>query len=143
MFDSHVKLSIESKLDQVPPLGKAIRGICSCAIEDEETLYQLELCAIEAITNVINHAYHRTPGLPVDVDIFLNESQITIRISDSGEKSSRVTPKGELDYDPEIVSTLPESGMGLFLINKFMDQISYLDNDEKNVLVMKKHLAKK
>lgn len=142
MFDAHIKLMIESKLDQVPPLGKAVRGVCSCVIEDELTLYQLELCTVEAITNVINHAYHRTPGKPVEVDVSFDEKQITIQISDTGEKSPRNPPKSDLDYDPNRVDTLPESGMGLFLMNRIMDEISYQDNHEKNILVMKKQIAK-
>lgn len=139
MFDSSIKLSIDSKLDQVPPLGKAVRGICSCAIDDELTLYQLELCLVEAVTNVINHAYQRIPGKCIDVDVSLADKQITFQVSDNGDKNSRVIPKEELNYDPIDVSTLPESGMGLFLIHKIMDEVSYKDDHDKNVLIMKKN----
>lgn len=140
MFDSSVKLIIDSKLDQVPPLGKAVRGICSCKINDEVLLYELELCLVEAVTNVINHAYHRTPGKTVEVDVTLGDREISFQVIDKGDKASRPVPKEELKFDPVDISTLPESGMGLFLINKIMDEISYLDDPEKNVLLMKKHL---
>lgn len=143
MFDSSIKLVIDSKLNQVPPLGKAVRGIASSVIDDELELYQIELCLVEAVTNVINHAYHRNPGNEVIVKVALTESQIIIQIIDSGDKSSRVIPKEELNYNPSDVTSLPESGMGLFIIYKIMDEVSYLDNEEKNVLLMRKSFKKR
>lgn len=142
MFERRVKLIIESKVNQITPLAKAVRAICSCLIQDELLLYHLELCTVEAVTNVINHSYHRKPGHFVEVIVSLDENQVKIQVIDTGEKGAKIHVKKELDYDPADISTLPESGMGLFLIHKIMDEVIFSDDQEKNIIVMRKQLEK-
>lgn len=138
IYESSIKLSIDSKIVHVALLAKAVRGICSSVIYDEQTLYNLELCIVEAVTNVINHAYKRNPNKTVEVFVKVNDQAVTFKIVDQGEKHVNPIIKKELDYNPKDVNALPESGMGLFLIHKLMDEVSYTEQDDKNVLFMKK-----
>lgn len=142
MFERSIKLIIESKISQIQPLAKGVRGICSCATQDDLLLYHIELCLVEAVTNIINHAYHRVPGKSIVVDVAFDEDRLTIQLFDSGDKSSIEKPKDQLDYDLNDITTLPESGMGLFIIYQIMDEVTFSESDGKNVLTMEKNLKK-
>lgn len=143
MYKRSITLIIESKIDAIALLSKAIRAICSTVVNDEVMLYNIELCLVEATTNVINHAYQRKPGNLVEVLVTVDDSHVSIQITDSGEKIQLPPPKKELNYDSNGVISLNESGRGLFLIYNIMDEVSFNVSEGKNVLTMKKYIDSK
>ncbi len=140
MHTRSIKLIIESNIDHIPLLSKAVRSVCSTVIQDEVLLYNLELCLVEAVTNVIEHAYHQKLGNLVEVIVTFDENDIVFHVIDLGDKGVIPIPKKELDYNPKDVSSLPESGMGLFLIHRIMDEVHLSKKGKKNVLLMKKYV---
>lgn len=140
IYERFIKLIIDSKIDSIALLSKAARAVCTTVIDDELILYNLELCLVEATTNVINHAYHRKPGNNIEITITLDDYHVAFQIVDSGDKSPLPAPKQELDYNPDDLTTWPEFGMGLFLIHRLMDEVSFNEYEGKNVLMMKKYL---
>jgi len=134
-----IRLMIESRLENVPLIGGAIRGIADMLSIDAINSHHLELCVVEAVTNVTKHAYHSEAGHLVEVDILVYPDRLTFRVCDSGESMdlSKVAP---LDFDPFKVETLPERGMGVFILKSIMDEISYEVVNGQNVLIMSKYL---
>lgn len=139
MHKRTIKLIIESKIDDIDLSSKAVRVICNTVVSEEVLLYNLELCFVEAITNVIKHAYHRKPGNLIEIILTLDEEEVMFQIVDSGDKPNLSIPK-ELNHDLNDLASLPESGMGLFLIHQIMDEISFTEREGKNVLTMIKKL---
>lgn len=45
---------------------------------------------------------------------------------------------GFLDFDPNDISTIPDNGRGLYIIQSVMDELSYDSYPDKNVLTIKK-----
>ncbi|QLH36679.1 MAG: ATP-binding protein [Parachlamydiaceae bacterium] len=87
MYERFIKLIIESKIDSIALLSKAIRAICATVLNDEISLYNLELCLVEAVANVINHAYHRKPGNFVEVAVTIDDKHVLFQIFDTGRQS--------------------------------------------------------
>lgn len=141
MYSRSIKLTIESKIDDIALLAQAVKAICQTVVKDETVLHNLVLCLVEAVTNVIKHTYHQKLGNFIDVKITVDDHYIAFEISDTGEKCELPIPKEELGYDQLDIISLPESGMGLFLIHKIMEEVSLRQRDGKNVLLMKKYLA--
>lgn len=141
LHERSIKLIIESKIYSITLLSEAVKAICKTVIHDEVLLFNMVLCLVEAVTNVINHAYHRNPEYFIEVIVNIDDKQLTLQIIDTGDKASIPTPKKELDYNPEELTTWPESGMGLFLIHKIMDEILTEEKNGKNILIMKKNLS--
>ena len=140
IYEQLIKLEIDSKIDSIALLAKAIRAICGTVVSDEVMLYNIELCLVEAVANVINHAYHRKPGNCVEVVITLDDHHVTFQIIDNGDKACIEAPQTELNYDSADISSWPESGMGLFLIYRIMDEVSFSEHEGKNILTMKKKI---
>jgi len=126
-------LSIESRLSDVALIGLAVRGVCACSPLDEEAYGDMEVCVVEAVNNAITHAYRRDKGFRVDVYITLHHDRISFDVVDSGKAMTDYKPRN-LEYDPEEISSIPESGMGLFIIETLMDEVGYRTEHGKNVL---------
>jgi len=95
---------------------------------DEEFDAQTITAVGEAFNNIAIHGYSAGPG-DVDIEIEFENEQILIRMMDTG-----------LSFDPSTVpepalEELPESGMGLFIMNSFMDEVTYTAGNP-NVLCM-------
>ncbi len=135
-----IKFIIESRLDHLSLLAKAARGVCSSVIEDELTLYQIELCVVEAACNIITHSYQYKDGNYIEVDLKLNNQFLAFKFLDSGQKNT-IPFTGEATFDPEDIINLPESGRGLPLIHKFMTEVILGEEDGKNVTLLTKKIS--
>jgi len=87
----------------------------------------------EAFNNAAIHSYRgSTPG-EVVIEVDTGISHITIRMSDWGKSFALdAVPMPDLE-------AMPESGLGLYIIRSFMDEVTYQPGSP-NVLSMTKHL---
>jgi anti-sigma regulatory factor (Ser/Thr protein kinase) len=88
----------------------------------------------EAFNNIVIHGYSgRSDGM-VDVEVDLGPEQITVRLIDTGIEVdfSRVQP-------PDLDS-MPESGMGIYLIHALVDKVEY-QGGAVNVLSLTKRTS--
>jgi serine/threonine-protein kinase RsbW len=126
-------LSIESKLSEVARVGDAVRGVCACSPLHLDAYGEMEVCVVEALNNAITHAYRRLDGFRVETNITLHHDRISFEISDFGQAIEEFAPR-TLEFDPEEIGSIPENGMGLFIIETIMDEVSYRSEDGKNTL---------
>ncbi|PJD97822.1 MAG: histidine kinase [Parachlamydia sp.] len=136
-----IKVIIESKIDHVPVLSKAVRAICSTLVQDEILLFNMELCIFEAVINVIKYVYKKQPGNYIEVITTLEKSEINLCVITPGISAVLPLPKKELEFDPKDINSIPESGMGLFLIHQIMDEVGVKKIENENMLLMKKYLS--
>ena len=134
-----IQLSVESKIENVRIMGIAVRAVGSAAGFDAEEAGSLELALVEALNNVVIHAYKNEPGHAVDLRITIEPKNIRFRIDYNGQ-GFQPEPKQMPDFDPEDISTLPEGGMGLFIINTIMDEVKYECGKERNSILLTKRI---
>ncbi len=99
----------------------------------------VEICLTEALNNVIKHSYKGEQNHKIDVNVAVDEKMLEIQIVDDGESRKNLEIK-ELDFDPEDIDALPESGMGLYIIKQLMDELDYYKLNGKNYFVLRKYL---
>lgn len=139
METERIKLTIESQMENVSLAGIAVKSICESKTMLKDIAGKIELCIVEAINNCIEHAYKFIQGNPIEVELVFNENYLQIEVSDWGG-SNPANIHTNFDFDPEDIENLPEGGMGLFLINEIMDEVSFFSDMGKNTLTMiKKH----
>lgn len=138
MSPKKISFLIDSKLDNVSLVGVAIRGICNYLSLSEIDTYYLELCVVEAVNNAIKHAYNSEAGHAVEINITHSNNNITFEISDRGRKMASHGPR-RLNFDAEDLVMIPEHGMGLFIIDSVMDEVTYQSDGNKNTLTMRKY----
>ena len=135
-----VTLRVESRLDHVELLVRAVRALCATSGVPARECAQIELALDEAVNNVIRHAYRLEPGHPVEVVFTVTGDEFTIDVVDEGSPMPE-RPAPTLDFDPADIAGLPEGGMGLFIIHSVMDRVEYASRGGRNALSMTRRLA--
>lgn len=129
--------SIESDFSNVKKLSVALQLFCTNEMVDNELSGQLELMLVEAVNNVIEHAYQNEQGLPIEVEFTASKSTIMLIIKDHGKPIPSSIIKTEAKM-PE-TSELPEGGWGLALIHSLSDDIKHYTEAGTNTLVLSKN----
>ena len=73
----------------------------------------------EICNNVIKHAYGGEAGRPIAIGIQAFPDRCVIDIEDEG------TPYDPHGYTPPDLDSAPESGMGLFIVRKSVDEVTF------------------
>lgn len=115
-------------MDQVTPL---LEDLCS----DVDLLARDQILTAfnEAFVNVVKHSLLGNEDV-VEVQALRDGPQVTVKIIDGGRP---------FDYFPGATEPplLSESGMGLFIIQSYMSDVTY-EAAEQNVLTMTRNLEK-
>jgi sigma-B regulation protein RsbU (phosphoserine phosphatase) len=151
-----------------PPLGDAVCGLQFIHVMDLSNLqyvaeavgrfaedaglndvasYFLDLAVVEACTNIIRHGYPHKQALPTEVRVAHYENVIVVSILDRGvpiEAEQFTRAKQRLasnvqDIEEATISTAPESGLGLVLIQSAADAMHYEQTESYNQLVLIKY----
>ena len=134
-----MKLAVPSRLEDVRALAAALRAACVAKGVKPEDADALELSTTEAVNNVVKHAYRDDSVREVEVKLTVRANSAEVRVFDWGAPipPDRLTDiPDELPFDPRDTASLTESGMGLFLIKKLVDEVRYESGGGLNCLTM-------
>ncbi len=130
-------LTLDASLEALAEISDFVVDQARAAGLDEHAVWEVQLAADEAATNVIQHSYHQCSGpITIATQVIANEFEITI--TDQGEPFNPDTVP-----EPDLVSPLEErktGGLGLFLMRKLMDRVEFRFQGGENVLVMAKRI---
>ena len=136
-----IKFTIDSRLGHIGLVGLAVQAICSYVGLNDVEAFQIQLCVVEAVTNVVKHAYGAQAGHEVIVAVSLHPEEISFHIMDTG-KTMNPLSREPLEFDPTNLATIPERGLGLHIIQTVMDEVDYQTIDGTNILSLTKYLRK-
>src|SRR5258706_3189076 len=106
---------------------------------DEKEVYNVQLAADEAASNIIEHAYEGVSDGQIEISTDIEDASLRIVMREQGKP-----------FDPEEIAAPDVSakledrlvgGLGLFFMRKLMDEVHFQYSPESgNVLTMLKHL---
>lgn len=103
---------------------------------DATTAATVALAVDEAASNVIEHAYHGKPGRSFDVRIDDRAEEFCVEVVDGGEMvDPRTLPRVDLE---RYASERRKGGLGVHLMAKIMDSVTYRRSARKNVCCLVK-----
>ncbi|WP_276327002.1 ATP-binding protein [Archangium gephyra] len=70
--------------ENVPLASVAVKAMAGEGGFAQEECERLELCVVEAITNVIQHAYQGAAGHPVTLAVAVTSEELELRLHDDG-----------------------------------------------------------
>ena len=145
MSGRRITLAITSDLQNVPLIGQAIERLCSLASLADVESHQIALCVVEAVNNAIVHAYNREAEHEVEVIFGQYPDRLIVQICDAGRtmdpKRLERQTASPLDFDPCCLERIPERGLGLAIIRKTMDEVTYTTSHGKNILTLTRFLT--
>ena len=116
------------RMDDVTPLLEQL-----CVGADDLAVDQILTAFNEAFVNVVKHSQLGEADL-VEVRASRDTGRVVVELIDGGVP---------FDYDPQTMAEEPpllsESGMGLFIIQSYMNDVTY-ERAERNVLTMIRYL---
>ena len=130
-------LNINSKFSDVRLASDLLQEFCLEHKINVETQGHLELILVEALNNVVEHAYQEEPDGNILIELARVKSNTVIKITDAGFSAPGTVLIEGSDLPNE--TTLPEGGWGLCLIQALADKIEYFRYPDHNTLVLTKH----
>ncbi len=126
-----IKIEADAKL--LAEVLKWLEDVLSPIRESEKTCQQICIAVEEIFVNIANYAYGGLGGdVQITVDIRKNNSVVVIVFTDSG------IPFDPLAYpEPDVKLSAMDrrvGGLGIYMVRKMMDSVSYEYRNWQNVL---------
>lgn len=102
-----------------------------------KTVMQITVCVEEMYVNVAHYAYDGNEG-QVSLAIDTDNGTVTIVLTDSGKPFDPLKKD-----DPDITLSAEErniGGLGIFMVKKSMNEVSYVRENGQNIFTMKKEI---
>jgi serine/threonine-protein kinase RsbW len=132
-----ITLKIPAQADYISALSVALHSLCFYATGKEDFAIQFQQALVEALNNVVEHAYNNQAGHEISVCYYQEHNQIRIEIIDSGESMTTLPEPVLPDFDAE-------SGRGWWIIHCSVDNYHYqvieqVQHSNTNILTLIKH----
>lgn len=102
-----------------------------------KTVMQITVCLEEMYVNVAHYAYGGNEG-EVTLTTDYNDGVFSITLTDEGMPFDPLKKE-----DPDITLSAEErniGGLGIYMVKKSMDEVSYVRQNNKNIFTMKKEI---
>ena len=111
-------LTIPSDLRLLALARAFVEAVCQLAGLDERATHAVVLATDEATNNVMRHAHENRPDAPVNLQCFIREDRLEVRLHDEG-------PPFDLETVPHLEpGELRPGGRGVFLMRRLMDELT-------------------
>lgn len=130
-------LIVEAKNENLSQVNDFVDGFLEAHACPMKTQMQIDLCVEEIFVNIANYAYGTDSGT---AELRLSEENrvVTLTFIDAGVPYDPLAKE-----DPDITLSAEErqiGGLGIFLVKKHMDKVSYRYEDGKNTLILEKKI---
>lgn len=128
-------LHIIAQFEYLGEIRKFVGDIAHAGGFSSRDIYNIQLAADEAASNIIEHAYEGVKNGVLEISCGVKDRAITIIMVDNGKPFDPSTiPPPDLKAD---LSERKIGGLGMFLMRKLMDEVHYESRrDKSNVLTM-------
>ena len=128
-------VQIIAKFEYLDEISEFVGEIARAGGFGSKDIYNIQLAADEAASNIIEHAYEGLKNGVLEVSCGVKDGAMSIVMVDYGESfDASVIPVPNLSAD---LSERKIGGLGIFLMRKLMDEVHYESRKDKgNVLTM-------
>ena len=134
-------ITVEAKIENVDKVTEFVNEVLEEKDCPLKVQMQLDVAIDEIFGNIAYYAYGKGSGnATIQIEMEDNPPKITLIFIDQGIPYNPLENK-----DPDITLDIQDreiGGLGIFLVKKTMDELSYEYVDGQNILTMKKELAK-
>ena len=133
-------ITVEAKIENVDKVTEFVNEVLEEKDCPLKVQMQLDVAIDEIFGNIAYYAYGKGSGnATIQIEMEDNPPKITLTFIDQGIPYNPLENK-----DPDITLDIEDreiGGLGIFLVEKTMDELSYEYVDGQNILTMKKELA--
>ena len=134
------ELNVEASLDKIEAVTDFVNAQLAALDCEEHTRIQVDVAIDELFGNIARYAYSPRTG-PVTVRVGVEDEPrcLCVTFIDQGVPYNPLTAKF-VDTTHLPAKQRPIGGLGLYMVKKTMDDISYAHRDGKNILTIRKRV---
>lgn len=135
------RLAIKNNIEEMKLIEPFLSSLSEAFDVDSSLLFQLNLALDEAMANSVNYAYPKGQEGMVTLVAQREGDNLVFDLIDQGEPFDPTKEGKPVDITLP-AQDRPIGGLGIFLIKKMMDSVSYERRGDRNVLTMIKKITK-
>jgi len=135
MDDVH-RLKVSGRYENIPRITEFVGEAARAAGLNEDAIFHCQIAVDEACTNIVEHAYGGNGKGDIEVTCHISPGKCTISVLDTGRPfnpDSIPEPAPATD-----ANEVKPGGVGLHLMRKLMDEVTFHFSDQGTTLVMVK-----
>jgi serine/threonine-protein kinase RsbW len=134
-----LSFNLENNLSELDKLHAMVKSFGLVHELQKRTIFETNLALEEIFTNIITYGHDDTNRHQVQFSLQCNEKSINIQIKDDGTPFNLLEADAvDLEADLEQRSV---GGVGIHLVRKFMDDVTYQRVGAKNVVTLRKNFS--
>lgn len=125
------ELTVAATKEQIPIISEFIANLMTASGFDPQKMFEVQLAAEEACTNIALYAYPERKGC-IHIGAEVEEDRLELAIADEGipfDPTARAISISVADVEQR-----PIGGLGIALMKASVDGLSYEFRDGKNIL---------
>ena len=130
-------LTLKNDLGEIPRLAEALERFWSRHAVSIDALSSVNLALEEVVTNVIAYGFEGGDHT-IDVELWLHDGSVHATVIDGGKAYDPLQRK-----HPDVGAPLEDrqvGGLGVMLVKRLMDDVTYARTGGKNVLTIRKRV---
>ena len=137
--DDMLELSLVNDLQEIGAAAARIDAFCEQREITLQTAYAVNLSVDEILTNTISYGYEDDEQHRIGLSMCMEGDVLVVEIVDDG-RAFDSSMERELDTEAPLEERAL-GGLGLFLVQQMMDDVTYQRRDELNVITLRKNTA--
>ncbi len=133
------ELTVDAKIENIEQVTSFVNEILEGYDCPMKAMTQIDIAIDELFGNIANYAYHPNTGsATVRIEVIEKPMAVVITFVDNGIPYDPLA-----NADPDVTKSAEEreiGGLGIYLVKKSMDEITYEYKDGKNILKIKKKI---
>lgn len=130
----HYRLVIPNELSAIRNMSEWLDASMREMGVGDDLVFKFDLCANEAVTNIISYGYTDALAHEIALSISLEDDKVSLEIEDDGQPFNPL--ESPEHAQPASLEEAEIGGVGIDLIRKFMDECRYRRDAGKNIFQM-------
>jgi anti-sigma regulatory factor (Ser/Thr protein kinase) len=134
-----LQLRLRNSFEAIPPANEAVTQWLESRHAPPAACYLANLAIEELVTNCVKYGYEDNQEHVIEINLSVADGQMTLTISDDGLAFNPLeAPEPDTNLPLE---ARPVGGLGLHLVRKLADHMSYERHEGRNRLTVIKDIA--
>jgi anti-sigma regulatory factor (Ser/Thr protein kinase) len=125
---------IHNNIMELRPMSEWLGKACKNLAMTDQLAKDLDVCANEAVTNIMFYAYKDHDSHQISMRLELKEQKLILTIQDDGIAFDPFNSKAMLSKSYDKIGDLNIGGLGIKLIRSLANEYSYYRSNNRNII---------
>ena len=132
---ANLTLNMEVRLDEIDRIHAAVEILAAAEGWEPDLVFQIKLVVEEIGTNIVKYGYDDEGDSDIQITLTSDSDALTMEIVDDGKPFDPFAEAPPPDLDSPIPDR-PIGGLGVYLVQKLMDESQYRRENGKNKVTL-------